>query len=397
MIYLSKNYLFNFFVTLLIVHSVIGCSIKPLSGSKKKPKVFLASSDDYYKKLGLSKSTIEPWEDGMRTSGKKGTYEWWYFDATLDDGSTLIINFYTKSPIRTNRPLEPTIIFELNRPDGSIIYKKLKVSSNDFFASKEGCNVRISSNTFNGNLKDYTIHVDIEEIKADINLHGIIPSWRPNTGYAIFQQKEEHYFAWLPAVPLGKVDGSISISGKDQLVTGVGYHDHNWGDYSMLKLIHNWYWGRAQIGNYSIIAANIVSLDKYDNMQQPIFMLARNGNIVVDDFTKVKFSLDSVYTDSFTGKPVANIITYDYNDGQSHYRITFKREKNLTSMKLIDRLHGVKHFIAKLKKFDGAYIRCSGQVTLERIEGDKIVERVVEKSAIWEIMYLGHTLNIPQQ
>jgi hypothetical protein len=24
-------------------------------------------------------------EDGIRTSGEKGTYEWWYFDAHLDE------------------------------------------------------------------------------------------------------------------------------------------------------------------------------------------------------------------------------------------------------------------------------------------------------------------------
>jgi predicted secreted hydrolase len=33
-------------------------------------------------------NTPEKWEDGIRTSGEKGTYEWWYFDAHLDDGDS---------------------------------------------------------------------------------------------------------------------------------------------------------------------------------------------------------------------------------------------------------------------------------------------------------------------
>jgi hypothetical protein len=41
-------------------------------------------------------NTPEKWEDGIRTSGEKGTYEWWYFDAHLDDGSTVVIVFFTK-------------------------------------------------------------------------------------------------------------------------------------------------------------------------------------------------------------------------------------------------------------------------------------------------------------
>jgi hypothetical protein len=39
---------------------------------------------------------IKPWEDGMRIGGSPGTYEWWYFDAHLDDGAKLVVVFLTK-------------------------------------------------------------------------------------------------------------------------------------------------------------------------------------------------------------------------------------------------------------------------------------------------------------
>ena len=32
--------------------------------------------DFHYKKMGLNKNNVEIWEDGMRTDGTKGTYEW---------------------------------------------------------------------------------------------------------------------------------------------------------------------------------------------------------------------------------------------------------------------------------------------------------------------------------
>src|SRR5579864_8732947 len=56
----------------------------------------LGASDEHYRRLGVSRDRIELWEDGMRTDGGKGTYEWWYIDAYLNDSSKLAITFRTK-------------------------------------------------------------------------------------------------------------------------------------------------------------------------------------------------------------------------------------------------------------------------------------------------------------
>jgi hypothetical protein len=57
----------------------------------------------------------------------------------------------------------------------------------------------------------------------------------------------------------------------------------------------------------------------------------------------------------------------------------------------IDKVKGFKGILAKLVGFDGAYMRFTGEVTVERFEGDKKMETVKEKSAVWELMYFGHT------
>jgi uncharacterized membrane protein YraQ (UPF0718 family) len=50
-----------------------------------------------YQRYGLAKAEVAVWEDGFRTRpGGPGTFEWWYFDAVLEDGSTLVINFMVK-------------------------------------------------------------------------------------------------------------------------------------------------------------------------------------------------------------------------------------------------------------------------------------------------------------
>lgn len=53
----------------------------------------VANEDEDYARLGLKRGVIEPWEDGMRTSGGRGSFEWWYFDSHLDDGTSLVITF----------------------------------------------------------------------------------------------------------------------------------------------------------------------------------------------------------------------------------------------------------------------------------------------------------------
>jgi hypothetical protein len=326
----------------------------------------------------------------MRTSGDKGTYEWWYFDFSLDDGSTLVITFDTKDPTRPDTPLQPFVTLKLDRPDGTTASKTLAGTPGDFSAARDRCEVRIGANTASGDLHDYAVHVRIDEVTADLRLHGTVPPWRPGTGYMLFQQKEEHFFAWLPSVPQGTLEGTLSIGGQSRAVHGVGYHDHNWGDVSMLDLIHDWYWGRAQIGDYSVIASFITANDRYDRSAVPVFMLARDGKIIAEDASKVAFSVSGIHTDAFTGKPVADVVVYDFKDGSDRYRVTFRREADLVRDRFVDHLPGFQAFLARLAGFDGAYLRFTGSAAVERFQGENLVETANQKSAIWELMYFGH-------
>ena len=73
-----------------------------------------------YTALGIAPQPIARREDGMRTTGEKDTYEWWYFDTHLDDGSSLVVVFYTKPFIEgVGKGLAPYVSVELDRPDGS--------------------------------------------------------------------------------------------------------------------------------------------------------------------------------------------------------------------------------------------------------------------------------------
>ena len=240
------------------------------------------------------------------------------------------------------------------------------------------------SNTFKGDLHTYSIHVDIEGMVVDVSLTGTTPAWRPETGCLFFGEREEYYFAWLPSVPQGNAQVSIAVDGGEAgHYTGIGYHDHNWGNISMLKLMHDWYWARGKIANYSLIASYITAGQRYGSKTFPVFMLAKDGRVIADDGGKVRFSTRNVAVEPDTGKPVAAQVIYEYTDG------TFTRVKDILHYKFIEELCGIKAILARLVRVDGAYLRFTGVLKLEHYQADALVETQHDE-ALWELMYFGH-------
>ena len=104
----------------------------------------------------------------------------------------------------------------------------------------------------------------------------------------------------------------------------------------------------------------------------------------------MRFYLEGEHTDEHSGKPIAEVVVYDYDDGRDRYRVSFHRAETILDRRLIDQVSGVKHLLARLKRFDGAYLRFTGSVQLEHfVDGDKVED--VSDQGIWELMYLGHT------
>jgi hypothetical protein len=350
----------------------------------------LGSTAEDYERIGIKADEVVPWEDGARTDGSAGTYEWWYFDAHLDDGAKLVVTFFTKNFTDIGKPLAPMIRIDLDLPDGTSYNRVAEWKPEEFSAAKDRCDVRIGDNSFSGDLHTYKIVAQVEDIALDVSLTGEVPAWRPRTGHMYFGAHDEHEFDWLPSVPQGKVDATYSVAGQEHTTAGVGYHDHNWGNAPMNSLINHWYWARGQAGPYTAVASYITAAEKFGFTELPIFLLAKDGIVAADDGDKVSFEELGPYTDTDTGKPVANVTRYTYRDGGESYVITFTRHRDLAVSKFIDQLHGPKKVAAKLVGFDGAYLRFTGELRIEHQHAGTLVESYAD-SAIWELMYLGKT------
>ncbi len=346
--------------------------------------------DLHYEKMGLTRGKIELWEDGMRTEDKKGNYEWWYYDSHFPDGTIMVIIFYSKSPIAVDGPIAPQATIELTLPDGTKYSDQVKASIADSAYAKDKCDIRIGESRFVGDLKHYEITFRGEKIQASVTLDGTIPAWRSQTGSIFFGDREENYFAWLPAVPEGNVVADVVYNGNPLHLEGTGYHDHNWGNVSMLQLMHHWYWGRAKIGDYKVISAWITGEKKYGYKDFDVFMLAKGDQILGDNSNHtLKFLPEEEYIDPYTGKPVYGKVIYEYETPAGEmYRITYDRHGDISRENFIDLLSGITRLGAKLIGFDGSYLRFEGSATVERLEQGTVVESVTEP-AVWELMYFG--------
>ena len=349
----------------------------------------MASSPADYERLGLSPTSIAPWEDGARTDDSAGTYEWWYFDAHLADGAKLVVAFMNKGIAETQKPLSPLLRLNLDLPDRRQFEKLVHYPPGAWSTSKDHADVRLGENRFTGDLHGYRIQATAEEISIDVTLTGEIPAWRPSTGYMLFGADRSLEFAWLPSVPHGAVTVTYSVDGEQHETTGVGYHDHNWGNVGLTKVVHNWYWARGQAGPYSVIASYITSAKWYGFEPIPIFMLARDNVLIGDDPAKVTFEREEVYTDQTTGKPVAATTRYTYRDGEDRYAVSFTRTRDLLADRMVDDIKGIKRIAAKLARFDGAYLRFAGDIEISRYRAEELVE-THKDDAIWELMYFGH-------
>ena len=86
-------------------------------------------------------------------------------------------------------------------------------------------------------LKEYSIKIDSNDFDGfgfDIKLKSTIPPYRPQDGII---SAGDDFFAWLAAVPNGKVTGNLTYNNLNSNIKGHGYHDHNWGNIPLQKII----------------------------------------------------------------------------------------------------------------------------------------------------------------
>lgn len=342
-----------------------------------------------YREEDLMREGLKPkpetWEDGLRADTGPGTFEWWYFDAHFEDGSTAVIVFYTKPILNRDTGLMPGLSLTITRPDGKKLVRFLHFPPGDFFAAKNACDVRIGGNGVKGSLQSYTLHVDAGDLAADLEMASSVPAWRPGVGMNYYDPERKRFFAWLAAVPYGQVSGTLRYDGQTHPVQGSVYHDHNWGNVGLNQVMSHWYWGRARVGEYTCIFVEMTAAKKYGYQKMPVFMLARDGEILIEDGQPLQMETGDFVLHS-GGRQYPRQVGFHWESeiGKVHIRLSDLQIIEATS--LLGALPRWKQALARLAGANPYYFRFNAAMQLEvKLAGTEAVEH---GRTLYEIMLL---------
>jgi hypothetical protein len=272
---------------------------------------------------------LKPEEDGLHTDiGSKGKYEWWYFDAHLDTGHTIVVFFHVANP-NPGMGGKPGVEIVLHRPDGTKIQKFIPYRKSDFAAFRHKADVKIGGNYVRveqlaGQLPRYEIYVKEKDLGCHLTYVAEVNGWKPGSGISHFGKMG--YFAWVIPFARARVEGTVTEGELTLQVKGIGYHDHNWLNFQFPMIINYWMWGRIYSEHYTVCYAFIQCNNKMNNHAVKVLMMADGKEVILStgefEFIKQEFEYNSSAKYSYPRKLVI--------------RVPDKLEVNLTAKRVLE-------------------------------------------------------------
>ena len=359
--------------------------------SSSKP-ARLASLDKDYQRFGIERGSAQPFEDGRHTHGGAGTFEWWYTDVTFDDGTAVVVIFFTKDYFDVPGKARATVDFEIVDPNGKRTNVWTKARKGTLLnAAEDICDVKMETNYIRyEDDGSYHVHYEDHGYVYDAVMKPSAPMWRPETGHWLYGEgADEKDYGWFVALPEASVDATLTYGGKTRTFkNGRGYHDHNWGNVSLEKLMNHWYWGRSHVGPYNVIACDIIAEEEYGNKRFPVFYLAKDGRVLSDDASRTRVERGETHLHPTSGKFMDDDLTYtQVEDDGTIYVVRFHRTGDYNRRSMLEVVPAWKRMLAKAAGLNPTYIRVKGDVSIEVIKDGR--SEKVEDTGLWEQYFMG--------
>jgi len=232
-------------------------------------------------------------------------YEWWYFDASFDNGYHVVVTFHYRNIFLD--PMIPSVQMFIYLPDGSRMDCYDAIPPEKATSNPDYCNVVMGENRIQDMGDHYELILKIKDMGARLIFENVVPPWKPGEGFNYKDEAAGMTAGWVVPVPQGTVKGELYVKGETIPVTGAGYHDHNWGNYRFHETFLGWYWGRIHHEKYCVDYGWIIPLEKDAPVGSPL-LIARPGEILLStDHLEVERS--DIRTDDASGVAYAGRLT----------------------------------------------------------------------------------------
>jgi len=292
-------------------------------------------------------------------------FEWWYFDAALEDGTHVVV-MYSTNDTRL-KPRAPSVRLNIYYPDGNDVWECKEYEQREISISYDKCDVKLG--------EEYCIdNGDHHEIYSFINGNGVKLKFYPLLP-GFFTPAVGPVMGWTVAIPHARVEGIIYKDGEEIEVKGQGYHDHNWGDTPMGENFDSWYWGKIHAEDICI-DYSVMMPKGGGNPMGVLLAMDENGTLLVpipevQMATKVILE-DKVY-DEYMECEYAKKLTLDYSSEALSIKIEIENIKMVMREK------------TKSKPGESAFRYVGDEKTTVVKNG---VKKEYRTSALHEIVYL---------
>lgn len=224
-------------------------------------------------------NTYEPGDDGVHIADSNDQWEWWYFDFSFDNGYKAVATLHYHNMMML--PHVPTMQLFVYPPDAPPKAKLWALRpGQENYAARDRCHVRMGNLWVKDTGEGYRLNMDMKDTGIDVTIRNVIPPWKAGSGVLWSDPHQNRETGWIVAVPRGEVQGTLKVSGHTMDVTGLAYHDHNYGNGPMEEPFRGWFWGRLFDPTYTLIYGWVIPREADRPVVSP-FMLAKGREIVV--------------------------------------------------------------------------------------------------------------------
>ncbi len=222
---------------------------------------------------GISKQELAPQEP------EGWFYTWCYtFVLYLDDGSSAMIQTtYWRAAYLAKQNFT---IFSYIDAQGNKHYWQDLVDEDEKSYTVDPPMLKMGKQYWKGYYPDFYVHMEGENLSADLHYKAKTPGWRPGEGPVHYGEPDGDWYDLLVVIPWAEVEGTMTVDGKERQVKGFGYSDHNTqtifpvGQADLIVAL------RSFSDDYSVNFLEYIAPEKYDKERSTWIIVMKDDKIL---------------------------------------------------------------------------------------------------------------------